>query len=74
MHKRDQKPGKYCAPIIFARFVCSLLGSCARDFPAKSENNPGHLLFNKGRKYDVDARVLSVIIAQNNDKKLRVNK
>ena len=33
---------KYCAPLMFARFVWTLLSFCAREFPAKSETRePG---------------------------------
>ena len=34
---------------MFARFVCALLGFRAREFPAKSEKNPGHLSLTEGR-------------------------
>ena len=33
---------------MFDRFFCDLLGFCARNFPAKSENNNEHLLLTKG--------------------------
>ena len=33
---------------MFARFVCALLGSCAREFPAKYEKKPGNLSLTKG--------------------------
>ena len=29
-------PGKYCTPVMCARFVCALLGFRTREFPAKS--------------------------------------
>ena len=35
-------------PIMFACFVCALLGFCAREFPAKSGKKTGHLLLTAG--------------------------
>ena len=45
MRAKDQSLQKYCTPVMLDRFVCSLLNFCAREFPAKSENQePGKII------------------------------
>ena len=37
--------------VMFARFVCALLGFCAHEFPDKSEKKTGYLSLITGRMY-----------------------
>ena len=39
MHKQDQRPQKYCAPVMSACFVCDLFGFRAHEFTEKLKKN-----------------------------------
>ena len=54
MHAKNQIPLKYCAPVMFARFVYDLLSFLACKFPAKSETQePGKIIV-ECTSYDSD--------------------